>query len=339
MDSIPSSPPGSHRPSSSPPASERLSLNPLAHVAGFLRRFWTDYFDVLVVFFPFLALPLVFLLPSSAREDARTWTLTAAHSDSPGYAAPPVLETWKVRCGYPVSGMYTRFQRVLLGAVLGVVVRFRSHRWVLVAGNAWMAGYFVPAVVHAMALTFRSSDGLDADFHVLRFIMAFVPVASIGVHRIDASRAIRFGLQFIINGASTCFFRGLSEWTRAGQWVSFEVDRWYESEADIAALSEYENICDVVQVNRTSVFRNTGDRLKPIRWKRSSGPLQVVTLSYLLEMVSYNQFSRCIRHPSPSHGQNADLSGSVCLAALYVHALLGMAIILHNDCDPASPCP
>jgi hypothetical protein len=293
MVSMAGSPPASHRPSSPPPASERLSLNPLARIVGFLRRFWTDYIDILMVFSTVMTLFLVILLPLSAREDAGTnWTLAAQSDDPEQHAAPPVVETWETRCVYPVSGTYARFQRILFSAVIIAVVIHRSHRWVVVAGSAWLAGYFVPAVVHAMVLTFRSSDGLDADFFPLTFIMGIVVALGPAFPHLAGYRAawLKLGLHIVISGAAVCFFRAAMEWEQAGHWVVFEADRFYDSDADVATLFGCENICDVVQIGEASVFRGIGDRLEPTSWTRSSRPHHTSSETTFGKMVSSNQF-------------------------------------------------
>ncbi|KAI0176956.1 hypothetical protein BJ166DRAFT_11175 [Pestalotiopsis sp. NC0098] len=67
------------------------------------------------------------------------------------------------RCVYPVSGTYTKFQRILFYIVLSVVFAFRFHKWILLVGMRWLGVFTATTAIHAVALSIQACLGVDTD--------------------------------------------------------------------------------------------------------------------------------------------------------------------------------
>ncbi|KAM7212230.1 hypothetical protein V8F06_012403 [Rhypophila decipiens] len=106
------------------------------------------------------------LLPTSGRAPP-----PEPRDDSTSPAPQPAILI--ASCVYPVSGVYTRLQRILFYAVLAIVFIFRFHKWMLLAGSAWVAAVTVPAAVHGIALGTTQGATVDSDVVALLAILEF----------------------------------------------------------------------------------------------------------------------------------------------------------------------
>lgn len=70
---------------------------------------------------------------------------------------------WPVACVYPVSGMYTRMQRLLSYAVTASVFLLRSYDWLVAVGMTFVLTHESAACVHAFLLSTLHGIGPDLD--------------------------------------------------------------------------------------------------------------------------------------------------------------------------------
>lgn len=96
---------------------------------------------------------------------------------------------WAVACVYPVSGIYTRMQRLLLYVVTAFVFLLRSYNWLIAVGMTFVLTYASAACIHAFLLNFLDGIGPDVDVLALQGIILSMTVAiccySIGSRRIS----------------------------------------------------------------------------------------------------------------------------------------------------------
>lgn len=122
------------------------------------------YFCLLILLLSIISIQLADaspIRPTRAGLTPASVTPLRRDTEDLGELPQPVILT--TSCVYPVSGTYTRFQRILYYVVIVIVFNFRFHKGVLVAGAAWLAGYTVPASIHAIALGAKAGSGVDAD--------------------------------------------------------------------------------------------------------------------------------------------------------------------------------
>jgi hypothetical protein len=76
-----------------------------------------------------------------------------------------------VWCVYPISGIYTQFQRILFWVVIILVLFFQFHPWLTAGAVAFAATYSVTASVHAAILSPKTSSAYDADLLAVQYIL------------------------------------------------------------------------------------------------------------------------------------------------------------------------
>jgi len=74
---------------------------------------------------------------------------------------------WAVTCTYSVSGVYTRFQRILFYFAMVFTFCARFHEWLTAFGIALIVTYSTTAALHGMALSFQQNVGTDLDYFAI----------------------------------------------------------------------------------------------------------------------------------------------------------------------------
>ena len=137
----------------------------------------------LYLFVAFLACPWIATLdalptkgPHSAAQEAQSrphWQYPRGSNTTLGNATT----IWAVACVYPVSGIYTRMQRLLLYAVTALVFLLRSHDWLITVGMTFVLTYASAACIHALLLSTLHGIGPDLDALVLQGIIMSTTMA------------------------------------------------------------------------------------------------------------------------------------------------------------------
>lgn len=209
----------------------------------------------------------------STKEATLDYVATVSNTaSSASMSAEPMVEVWSAHCIYPISGLYTRFQRILYYTILLVVFLFRSRKWVLIAGATWIAGYTLTAALHGFALAASPDNGLDAD------LLAIGSILDIGVF-VGALFALfpptdfRFATSVV--AATWALFLMV-----AGFCVSIKWTLWYESGVRVqvaANATECSNSDSLPGLSADvcgaagyvpAIFRGAGDQLQPFNWTR-----------------------------------------------------------------------
>ena len=99
------------------------------------------------------------------------------NTTSPDRATANATITWAVMCVYPVSGIYTRMQRILFYGAMVFVFLLRTHGWLVAVGLTFILTYSSAACIHAILLSTLSRVGPDLDILVLQGFVGVVTFA------------------------------------------------------------------------------------------------------------------------------------------------------------------
>jgi hypothetical protein len=130
-------------------------------------------FHILLCCLTSFALGLSAALPSDfASESAFAPPPPALSSklysrDNPDPTEFTIEYHWSARCLYPVSGIYTRFQRILFYLILAFIFCSRFRQWLALIGIVYFVGLTGIAAFHGIGLGLQDNIGLDADNLVL----------------------------------------------------------------------------------------------------------------------------------------------------------------------------
>lgn len=92
--------------------------------------------------------------------------------DSPPLPEPLDATTyWVGTCVYPVSGIYTRCQRILYFVVLVFAFCLRFHEWLTGAAWAFVITYSTTASIHGIIISLQRNIGRDSDHEALLAIL------------------------------------------------------------------------------------------------------------------------------------------------------------------------
>lgn len=220
---------------------------------------------ILPVSFP-CRLCLVFLLTLLVAH-----TLALPTKDASEDATPAV---WSIRCVYAVSGLYTRFQRILFYLVICIVFIFRSHEWLSAAGIIWLAGYVFVAAIHGLALAMSPTNGVDADLPVI-FTILITSCAATTIHFMTP-RGRRKRPRYRINLPSHCLalVTQLFLLITVIMSVTWKMSSWYTSGIRVHVSDSgnigaqeilHRHVDECAAVSHISVvFRSAGDELQPL---------------------------------------------------------------------------
>lgn len=125
----------------------------------------------------FCCLFLIFLLASVYALDTNDFGLRSSHSSTLTPASSRFerllrrnysvdqedLSSLGAWCVYPVSGTYTRFQRILFHIVLLIVFAFRFHIWILLVCMGWLGIFTATTAIHATPFSIQAGLGVDPD--------------------------------------------------------------------------------------------------------------------------------------------------------------------------------
>ena len=75
-----------------------------------------------------------------------------------------------VWCAYPISGIYTQFQRILFWVVTILILFFQLHPWLTAGALAYAVTYSITAAIHAIFLGFKATSVYDADLLALQVV-------------------------------------------------------------------------------------------------------------------------------------------------------------------------
>ncbi|KAI1346852.1 hypothetical protein F5Y01DRAFT_296848 [Xylaria sp. FL0043] len=110
-----------------------------------------------------------------------------------------------VWCLYPVSGAYTRVQRILFYITIAVAFLFRTHKWIssVAIGSAFV--YSLVAAVQSIPMSVQSSLGADPDFIAL-YIIVITSLYAAVMARMYSPRFIGRNFDAIYNWWIIIFF-------------------------------------------------------------------------------------------------------------------------------------
>ncbi|KAI0384464.1 hypothetical protein F5Y04DRAFT_230158 [Hypomontagnella monticulosa] len=74
-------------------------------------------------------------------------------------------------CVYPISGVYTRFQRILLYVAIAFAFLTRFHHWISSSALMYVVIYTLTAAIHAIPLSVQENLGPDPDFLATQIIV------------------------------------------------------------------------------------------------------------------------------------------------------------------------
>ncbi|KAG7284363.1 hypothetical protein NEMBOFW57_010736 [Staphylotrichum longicolle] len=181
----------------------------------------------------------------------------------------PMSATLTASCVYPVSGIYTRFQRILFYVVVVVVFFFRFHKWILAAGAAWLAAYTVPAVIHAIALSVTAKSGVDADILAVNiichagFFAGFTFAMWPSKHFRRASSPILIFWTVLLLCAKFFTFAGSETWHSSRLFIEIDLGCGLPdpNQGDMAAACT--TACVTTESNGNVMFHTAADELIP----------------------------------------------------------------------------
>ena len=116
-----------------------------------------------------------------------SWTYSADHEPQsrphwqdprdPNTTLGNTTTTWAVACVYPISGIYTRMQRLLFYIIIAFVVLLRSYDWLIAVGMTFVLTYASAACIHAFLLSTWHGIGPDVDVLAVQAIIMSTTIA------------------------------------------------------------------------------------------------------------------------------------------------------------------
>ncbi|KAI0600578.1 hypothetical protein F4775DRAFT_39918 [Biscogniauxia sp. FL1348] len=171
-------------------------------------------------------------------------------------------------CVYPISGIYTRFQRILLYLVFTVTFFSRFHKWALYAGCAWLASATVPAAIHGIILGSNPSASVDSDVGISFVIVnnSLLAASVLGIFRSKYYWRNESGVLMAWNCLLlTAYFLTLWGWDRWFEGVLVEIDIDYGiPDLDTSQMLQMCNIACQGIPYITIPFRTMTDQLVPL---------------------------------------------------------------------------
>ncbi|KAI1635854.1 hypothetical protein F4809DRAFT_423488 [Biscogniauxia mediterranea] len=171
-------------------------------------------------------------------------------------------------CVYPISGVYTRFQRILLYLVFAATFFSRFHKWAFYAGCAWFASATVPAAIHGIILGSNSSASVDSDV-VVSFLIMNVSLLGASILGIFRSKyywrngsGVLMAWNFLL---FTAYFLTLWGWDRWFEGILVEI--YTDSRIADFSISHISQMCNIACQEIpyiTSPFRTMTDQLVPL---------------------------------------------------------------------------
>jgi hypothetical protein len=86
---------------------------------------------------------------------------------------------WAATCVFPISGIYTRMQRLLFYVVMIFIFCLHFHEWLTAAAVGFALTYSSTAAIHAIVLSFQHEVGRDLDHLALMAITTAGGVAGV----------------------------------------------------------------------------------------------------------------------------------------------------------------
>ena len=133
-----------------------------------------------VAFFAYLWIAILDAFPAKGPYSTDQEAQLRPHrqySRDPNTTSGNSTTKWAVACVYPVSGIYTRMQRLLLYAVTAFVFLLRSYDWLIAVGLTFVLTYVSAACIHAFLLSTLPGVGPDFDVVALQGIIVSTTIA------------------------------------------------------------------------------------------------------------------------------------------------------------------
>ena len=111
--------------------------------------------------------------PHSAAQEASHWQYPRGSNTT----LENTTTLWAVLCVYPVSGIYTRMQRILLYVATAFVFVLRSYDWLIAVGMTFVLTYASAACIHAFLLSTLNGIGPDLDVLAIQGIIVSTTIA------------------------------------------------------------------------------------------------------------------------------------------------------------------
>lgn len=172
---------------------------------------------------------------------------------------------WWAYCLYPVSGIYTRFQRILFYLILGFIFCSRFHKWLALIGIVYFVGLTGIAACHGIGLGLQDNIGLDADNLALTVILQVAGTASL-IFALYPPRSFNHNSSpfFILWCGFLSFASICISWTTI-KWASRGVVVAVQADCSDPSASACAHACDVVEYTKV-LYRTAKDKMVPVRW-------------------------------------------------------------------------
>jgi hypothetical protein len=171
-----------------------------------------------------------------------------------------IAESYRVWCVYPISGIYTRFQRILFGVVMVFILFYQFHDWLTAWAVGFALSYSATSAIHAILINFQHDLAYDADIIALNVIVRNALYGSI-MCMLFCPRILNWNGQYIYFGWSI-----LLSFSRL--MLMFNSPRLISAVAKSLLLSVcyQDGSCDdpCGRVTVTAMFRGLKDSLIPI---------------------------------------------------------------------------
>lgn len=162
-----------------------------------------------------------------------------------------------VWCVYPISGTYTRAQRVLFYVAIIIAFAFRFHKRLFAVAFSYVAVYLFVTIVHAIPMALQPSLGADPDFFAIRSLI----LTASGCSFMAASYSLRYLQSKSINFYICWFIVGaITNWIflfRELRFLSSIEDSVFQ-QACLPSI-QCPDPCADLHVN--AMFRGSGDRM------------------------------------------------------------------------------
>lgn len=170
---------------------------------------------------------------------------------------------YQVWCIYPVSGAYTRFQRILSVIIIVFVLFFQVHNWLTAAGVAFLAASSTTAAMHAIILSFDPAASYDADFLALAIVLQLAEFSSL--------LCMMFSPRFLDRNAKKFYYCWLMLMIIASLFFQANTSKFISSMADSLVLTTCDGsgTCDqpCASLQVQTLFRGPPyDQLETIYW-------------------------------------------------------------------------
>jgi hypothetical protein len=173
-----------------------------------------------------------------------------------------IAESYRVWCVYPISGIYTRFQRILFGVVMVFILFCQFHDWLTAGAIGFALSYSATSAIHAILMSFQRDLAYDTD------ILAVDVIVQTALYGFIMS--MLFCPRILNRDAQYIYFGWLILLSFSKLTLIFNSPRLTSAVAKSLLLSAcyQDGSCDdpCGRIAVTTMFRGLMDSLIPITW-------------------------------------------------------------------------